>query len=204
MINVSKTVLAGESELQDCAESFQVGSILVLVVADGAGGLSGGAEAAEFLVRRVRELASPSIIAPEGVSGLLESADREMAAAGAYGETTGVVVAASESGIVGASVGDSGAWIISSSGVDDLTANQFRKPFIGSGRAIPVGFSRNGFEGTLLVASDGLLKYAGRDHIASAVQAMDLDEASRNLVALVRYPSGTLPDDTSILLARKR
>ena len=203
MFRVSKTVQAGGKELQDRADFFQLGSTLVLVLADGAGGLSGGAEAAEFLVRRLRESVSPSSCNPEGLSRLLGGLDQEMADHGAYGETTGIVVTLAESGIIGASVGDSGAWIVSPAGVDDLTANQRRKPFVGSGRAVPIGFSRKGFAGTLLVASDGLLKYTSQECIASAAQGTDLDGCCRNLVALVRYPSGALPDDISILLARK-
>ncbi len=193
MFKVSKSVQAGGKELQDRADFFQLGSTLVLVLADGAGGLSGGAEAAEFLVRRLRESLSSSAVSAEELGQILEKLDQEMAYHGAYGETTCVVVTLSESGIVGCSVGDSGAWIISPSGVDNLTANQHRKPFVGSGRAIPICFSRSVLAGTLLVASDGLLKYTSQECIASASQAADLDEGIRNLVSLVRYPSGALP-----------
>jgi serine/threonine protein phosphatase PrpC len=203
MFNVAKTIQAGGKELQDRAAFFQLGSTLVLVVADGAGGLSGGAEAAEFVVHRLQELASPLCLSAEGLRDLLEKVDREMADLGTFGETTAVVVALSEKGIAGASVGDSGAWALSPSKADDLTASQSRKPFIGSGRAIPVSFSRNEFAGTLLLASDGLLKYASQQRIASVAQATDLNEGIQSLVALVRYPSGALPDDVAILLARK-
>jgi len=201
-LKISKLVQAGGRELQDRVETFHLGSSHVLVVADGAGGMSGGAEAAEYVVRRVRELVSPIMFSPDGMSQLLIRLDREMAAAGSYGETTCVVVAVVEGGIVGTSVGDSGAWLISQSEADNLTAAQCRKPFVGSGRAIPVGFSRGSLRDTLLIASDGLLKYTSVECIVAASQAADLDDATNNLIKLVRYPSGSLPDDISILLAR--
>jgi PPM family protein phosphatase len=202
MLNAAKYVEAGGKDLQDRAESFWQGSTLFLALADGAGGLSGGAEAAEFVVRRVQAQVGSVPLKAQALSDLLSAVDREMAATAAYGETTCVLVAISEAGVVGASVGDSGAWIVSASGVDNITANQRRKPFVGSGRANPTGFSRGPLQGTLLVASDGLLKYASAERIAKTALASDLNQALRDLVGLVRYPSGALPDDLSVLLAR--
>ena len=72
----------------------------------------------------------------DGLNELLTLLDREMVAIGAFGETTGVVVVLSDSGVFGASVGDAGAFIISKTGLENLTANQIRKPFLGSGRAV--------------------------------------------------------------------
>jgi PPM family protein phosphatase len=164
--------------------------------------MSGGAEAAEFVIQRVHAASTGIARKSEALSLLLSAIDQEMAGIGTYGETTCVLVAVSAGSIVGASVGDSGAWIISESGVDNITAHQWRKPFVGSGRANPVGFQRDSLKGTLLVASDGLLKYASEERIAKAVLGPDLNQALRELVGLVRYPSGALPDDLSILLAR--
>jgi hypothetical protein len=202
MLNLARHIEAGGKELQDRAEFFWHGSTLLLVLADGAGGLSGGAEAAEFVIQQVKTEIGSAALSAEALGNLLSSVDQKMAVIGAYGETTCVLAAVSESDIVGASVGDSGAWIISESGVDNITANQHRKPFIGSGRVNPVGFSRGPLHGTLLVASDGLLKYSSPARISAAALSLDLEKAVRNLVGLVRLPSGTLPDDVSILLAR--
>jgi serine/threonine protein phosphatase PrpC len=202
MLNATKHIEAGGKELQDRATFFWQGPILFLTLADGAGGMSGGAEAAEFVIQRVQAASAGVALKSDALSRLLSAIDREMAGIGAYGETTCVLAAVSETGIVGASVGDSGAWIITESGVDNVTAHQWRKPFVGSGRANPVGFHRGPLQGTLLVASDGLLKYASAEQIAKAALAADLNQASCDLVSLVRYPSGALPDDLSILLAR--
>jgi serine/threonine protein phosphatase PrpC len=203
MFAVSKQIHAGGKELQDRAEFFWCGSNLVLVVADGAGGMSGGAEAAEFVVEGVKQRIDSVTINRRGLEGFLIVLDREMAAKGSFGETTCVLVVLSDDGVIGASVGDSGAFIFSKNGTENLTAGQICKPFLGSGRATPVGFSRRLLYGTLLVGSDGLLKYASLETIAATALGADLDAAAKKLVDLVRYQSGGLPDDVSILLARE-
>ena len=203
MFATAKQIHAGGNELQDRAEIFWLGSNLVLVVADGAGGMSGGAEAAQFLVEGVKKRIGSTSMNTDVLSELFTSLDREMADSGAFGETTGVVVVLSSSGIFGASVGDSGAFVFSKNGLENLTANQTRKPFLGSGRAIPIPFTRELLNGTLLVATDGLLKYTSLEKIAVTILAVDFDGAANKLVELVRYQSGALPDDISILLARK-
>ena len=52
-----------------------------------------------------------------------------------------MITALSADGILGASVGDSGAWLVAPDGVLDLTAHQRRKPFPGTGMAVPVPFA---------------------------------------------------------------
>ena len=203
MYATAKQIHAGGNELQDRAECFWCGSNLVLVVADGAGGMSGGAEAAQFIVEGVKKRIGSVALNPQGLTELLISLDREMSAIGAFGESTCVVVVLSESGVMGTSVGDSGAFIFSKNGLDNLTANQVRKPFVGSGRAMPVSFTRRSLEGTLLLASDGLLKYTSQEKIAATILAADLNSAAIKLIELVRYQSGALPDDVSVLLGRK-
>jgi serine/threonine protein phosphatase PrpC len=204
MFATAKQIHAGGKELQDRAEIFWLGSNLVLVVADGAGGRNGAAEAADFVARHVKQTLHSASLSPKGICELLESIDQQMVAAGNVGETTCVIAVLSENGIIGASVGDSGALCISTSGVDNLSGSQSRKPFLGRGCATPFAFARDSLNGTLLVASDGLLKYTSAERIAAVVLADDVDTSAQNLVGLVRYSSGALPDDISILLARKK
>ena len=203
MFEAAKQIHAGGKELQDRAEFIWCGSSLVLVVADGAGGMSGGAEAAQFFVEGVRKRIGTASMNTDGLTQLLTLLDREMSGIGAYGETTGVVAVLSGSGVFGASVGDSGAFVFSKASLENLTANQARKPFLGSGRAIPIPFTRESLNGILLVATDGLLKYTSLEKIAATILAADFDSAANKLVELVRYQSGALPDDISILLAQK-
>lgn len=169
----------------------------MFVVADGAGGTGGGAEAAEAAIAAV---GTSAIGDAQGWVQSLGRVDREIK----LGETTAVVCSVIGDVIVGASVGDSGAWRIEGGAIDDLTDAQRRKPLLGSGRAVAVPFTARLGAGTLLLASDGLLKYASAERIAACVGGADLDAVARELVDLVRLRSGALPDDVAVLLARRR
>lgn len=168
----------------------------MFVVADGAGGTGGGAAAAEAVIVAVE--ASQSHDA-QGWVQLLGRVDSELK----VGETTAVVCSVIGDTIAGASVGDSGAWRIENGAVDDLSQAQRRKPLLGSGRADAVPFTARLGSATLLLASDGLLKYASAERIAACVGGADLDAVARELVGLVRLRSAALPDDVAILLARR-
>jgi PPM family protein phosphatase len=203
---VTRTVLeAAGRRLEDRAEVIPRGEWLVLVVADGAGGRPGPVEAAEWVVRRVREETSRprfTFYDPFAWTGLLSKIDREMLDDPTAGEATGVVAAVSPKAVFGASVGDSAAWLVTPDRVHDLTARQQRKPFLGTGVAAPVPFGSGPPTGTLLLATDGLLKYTGPEKIAEAARDADLDAAARRLVDLVRLRSGALQDDVGLILCR--
>ena len=180
---------------------------IVAVVADGAGGTSGGAEAADTLLLWVRAYAdrATDLGDPFQWAALLERVDRQIAAAN--GQTTAVVVAATRDGLCGASVGDSAAWLIpdgNANAYDNLTANQARKPLLGSGSARPVAFERPSGDHTLLLASDGLVKYAPPHRICGIARDRDLTSATRRLVDAVRLKSGALQDDVGLVLLRRR
>jgi serine/threonine protein phosphatase PrpC len=180
---------------------------LVVVVADGAGGLVGGGRAATLVVATVREAAGSPGFAPhrpEAWVEVLAHADLALEADPAAGETTAVVVAVAVDLLVGASSGDSGAWVVRPGGrIDDLTARQHRRPRLGSGGALPVSFARPALAGTLIVATDGLLAYARPERVTAAALAEDLDGAARALVQLVRLPGGGLQDDVGLILVRE-
>jgi hypothetical protein len=55
-----------------------------------------------------------------------------------------------------------------------------------------------------LLSTDGLLKYASSDRIASTCLSADHAEVGRKLIELVRYPSGALPDDVTVVVAQLR
>jgi serine/threonine protein phosphatase PrpC len=120
------------------------------------------------------------------------------------GQTTAVVVVLRADRVFGASVGDSGAWWITTEGLDDLTEPQHRKPLLGSGMAQPVGFDRRVGDGTLLVATDGLLKYSSPANICTTARGPLLSDAVDQLLSSVRLRSGTFPDDVALALARRR
>lgn len=132
---------------------LEVPGAVVLVIADGAGGLSGGAAAADQFVAFVDEaLLDPAFSAsdPSGWVELLHRADLVIARAPHAGETTAVVVALLADRLIGASCGDSGACIVTIDRLDDLTAAQQRKQRLGSGRAHPMAYERPALaDGTL-------------------------------------------------------
>ena len=113
-----------------------------------------------------------------------------------------VVVFSSGGHLVGASVGDSGAWLIRIGGILDLTERQRRKPLLGSGFAIPVPFGPARFHGRLLLASDGLLKFASAERITEIALAGPVDAAAAALVEAVKMPGGGIQDDVAVLLCQ--
>jgi len=69
-------------------------------------------------------------------------------------------------------------------------------------RGLPVAFEAILRDATLLLATDGLLKYGRRDRIAVLARGADLQVAVRQLAELPRLRSGALPDDVGVILCR--
>ena len=174
---------------QDRAQVFDD----VIVLADGAGGSGNGALAAQAIVDVVAGATSRDWCA------LLADLDRDPNRLG-HAESTAVILTVGVT-ISGASVGDSGAWLMHESRIVDLTAGQRRKPLVGRG-CVPFRIEPIPFEGTLLVASDGLFGYANRRDIVHIAQRPELAAAAQALVDLVRLPDGALQDDVAVVLCR--
>lgn len=202
LMHLTSHIVANGESAQDrvCVRRFD--DRVVLMLADGAGGRGGGAEAADLAIEVISQFAS-GLHSEDACTAALYRAHSIVQKNPQAGETTAVVAVAKGHQVFGASIGDSGAWIVGDDSVDELSARQNRRPFLGSGDAIPVGFSRPDFEGTLLVASDGLLRYAARDMICWTIRKSSFDVVCKELVRLVRYPSGALPDDVGIALCRR-
>jgi len=193
---------AGNPENQDRGSVVSDGPHTLLCVADGAGGLSGGAEAAimatEFLPQNSTPLANC-----EDCTELLRRMDAAIAGDSVAGETTCALAVITPDQIFGASVGDSGVWLIPPTGsLIDLTARQERKPFMGSGSARPIAFRHSRREGVLLLATDGLLKYTSAERIVEACRRHPAELAPQQLIDLVKYSSGRFPDDVTVILAK--
>lgn len=176
----------------------------LLVVADGAGGMSGASRAADLVVEIAREIMRRprERIGSRGLSALLEHMDHLILRCRQAGESTAVLVELVGDAIYGASVGDSGAWLVHGRERLDLTAQQHRKWRLGSGLARPVPFGPFPLVGTLLVASDGLLECAEPDRLTEAVRSVPLADVAGSLVERVRLPDGALRDDVALVLAR--
>jgi serine/threonine protein phosphatase PrpC len=128
----------------------------------------------------------------------LYSADQALVQTG--GQCTAVVVEISERRVFGASIGDSGAWMLNGKAVIDLTENQHRKPLLGSDEAMPMAFGPIEFSGRLLIATDGLFKYATESEIAQRATQASVNEAVDKLIAGVRLRGGAVQDDVGIIL----
>lgn len=194
---------AGRS--QDRVETISHDDGLVVVLADGSGGMAGSAEAAGLVVEAVREALARGIEAadPAAWCALLGDLDDRIAHSPHGGETTAVLLHLDTNGVIGASVGDSEAWLVLDEGFEDLTAHQRRKPLLGSGMSVPVPFLARPWSGTLLVASDGLTRYASTEDLLAAAREADLEGAASRLVDEVRLRSGALQDDVAFALVRR-
>jgi serine/threonine protein phosphatase PrpC len=169
------------------------------MVADGAGGTGSGAAAAAMACSiAAQRLRTGGAGTPEDWAKCLYEADQAVVRTG--GQCTAVVVEVSEGRIFGASVGDSGAWLLMGKANIDLTENQHRKPLLGSDEAMPMAFGPIALSGRLLIATDGLFKYATDRDIAQRAIGVSVSEAVARLIEGVRLRSGALQDDVAIIL----
>ena len=191
----------------DRVDALVSGQACVLAIADGMGGRSGAAEAAQVWIDVVRGATQePARWADTDYwLDLMARADRAIRDDPRAGETTAVVAVMTAAGLFGASVGDSGAWLIGDDAYEDLSKSQIHKPGLGTGMATPVPFYRKKPPaGTLLVATDGLLKYSWPEKICATVRATEsVNALPKALIDLVRMPRGGLQDDVAVAVARR-
>lgn len=177
---------------------------VVAVVADGAGGTGGGAEAAQLVIDRVRQAVEAGReLSQRGLRQLLLEIAVELEG---HGQTTAVVVVISADQLVGASVGDSGAWLVERDSWQELTLDQPRKPLLGGGFAEPKTFRCAVRDAQLLLATDGVLKYAPGDALRELVrnEAVPVAGCCDSLIDAARLPNGTLQDDAGVVVVRLR
>jgi serine/threonine protein phosphatase PrpC len=173
---------------------------VAFAVADGAGGLGGGGQAAELVVRSFALAVStdPLLVDPGWWTALLRAI--ELARDRDAGESTAVVGVLDRDALVGASVGDSDAWLIGTNDVNVVTGMQHRRPRLGTGAANPVAFTAAAASHVLLVGSDGLFGSVRPAAICDAVRRLPAPDRGRALVELARGKSGRLYDDLGIVL----
>lgn len=211
MKNISsffKTHLAtatAHSENQDRAAVIEYPHGIVLIIADGAGGMSGGREAADFVIQSLKEqfVSEDAFSNPLICYNLLREVDHQLYVHPLAGQTTAVVVAINEEFVCGASVGDSSAFLLQDNIDIELTAQQWQKPLLGSGIAEPTAYGPIPLNGILLLATDGLMKYSPLSKIRDIVLNNHLESVANQLIESVRYPSGNLPDDVTVIACQK-
>jgi serine/threonine protein phosphatase PrpC len=189
----------GTGEDRVAAISLPAG--VAVAVADGAGGIGGGREAAaEALAIFARAVDEHIPIKAADWISLLRDIDAKLARG--RGQCCWVGVWISDNTIVGASVGDCAAWLIGET-ILDLTQNQIRKPLFGSGDAQPISFAAELDDSTLLLATDGLTKYAPRARIFQLAKSAKMSAAANALAELARLGSGELPDGVGVAPCRR-
>jgi len=192
-------VEAYRERCEDRIEVIADGDRTLIVVADGAGGTGDGHIAAETVIRETRANYA-AIDNSTAWSQFLSQLDLRIHG----GETTAVIVDLHPDRILGASVGDSCAWVIDGPDITDLTRTQTRKPLLGSQAAKPAPFWHGRLSGVLLVGSDGFFDYAKREQITPLIGRTDFFALPRACLDMVRLPSGDLWDDTAIVACRIR
>jgi serine/threonine protein phosphatase PrpC len=193
----AQAVESYRSHCEDRATVFREEGRVVIVVADGAGGIGHGEAAAESIVRLARD-DFPRCRNKHAWTEALARWDYSITP----GEATAVVVDIDDERICGASVGDSRAWQVADGETSDLTKHQVRKPLLGSGVARPVGFDAEPLRGLLIVATDGFFNYAKHDAAIAAIAREEFYALPRKLVELVRLPSGAFADDVAMVVCR--
>jgi serine/threonine protein phosphatase PrpC len=184
---------------QDRALAVPTAGGYLVAVADGAGGTGNGAAAAARLIAGLAKLAGAAA-STDWFEALLELDDAILSRRSG-GQTTGVVAFVNRDRVVGASVGDSSAWLVSPTGeITDLTVHQRRRPLIGTGEALPVVFEADLLGRRLLLASDGLTKYATAERICSLAMQGSVAQAADALANCARLPSGGLQDDVAVVI----
>ena len=192
-------IQAYRERCEDRVAVFNHETRTVVVVADGAGGTGAGDVAALAVIREIEAEYLNIHSANEWVLFL-----RQIDCRIGDGETTAVVVDVRTIGIAGASVGDSRAVIVNGGTISELTANQKRKPLIGSGMAEPIGFICPPLNGLLLLGTDGFFNYAKPNAILASIAKSDFQTLPRKCIEMVRLPSGEYWDDVGIVAVRNR
>lgn len=174
--------------------------LTALAIGDGSTGSGFGRQASLAVVKAVAE--NPPTSADEAAD-LLVSVDVDLAAGGApEGATASAVIVCVLGGrAFGASAGDCEAWALprDRSAPFELTAMQNRRPRVGD-TVVPVGFEApEGFEGVVLVGSDGFWVNVSRaEALGRAASSLRPQAIVRDLMAHVFNRKGGLADDLAI------
>lgn len=205
---------------QDRVSAFRHHRDLTLHIADGAGGVAGGAATAELICDRdlktdpatalsyldtnIQMLAAG--VAPGRLMKRLLSPDSPMVLpadeppASAYGPAAAAIATITDDGeITGASVGDCRVWLFKGSKPpEEPTMPQNRRPLLGEGNAAPTKFNARLTRGMLIMATDGLWKCASLSHITKIVRSLPPEKVADALVECARLPTGGLQDDIAV------
>ncbi|ABC29797.1 hypothetical protein HCH_03031 [Hahella chejuensis KCTC 2396] len=171
-------------------------------IADGAGGQAGGREASHYVADAFSQMLEEELHSPDEFEGHLRRWDQDIAAMSLLGETTAVIGKVTNGEVIGASVGDSQCWLLNPEFAYELTQLQRRKPLLGSGEAVPIGFGPMASQGILVVGSDGFFNYVSLTQVKQLANSASGATASQ-FADLARNKKGALADDLSIIVIRQ-
>ena len=176
----------------------------LVCIADGQGGRTGGAAAAQLACRIVSEMTGESVRPPW--NDITSKADAAVAADTVAGFTTLVALTVDESSglqtVSRASSGDSAALAVSGTGeLKELTSHQFKNPPIGSSEANFIPFELELVRPwKVLAMTDGVWKYAGWERIRAAASRLSGEALIAELQVSARLRSGEFADDFTVVL----
>ena len=198
---------SGDHENEDAVQIERLNAAWIGAIADGQGGRSGGAKAAqlacESIIAAARNTASGFPVDPPFWRALFATADRIVCADPDAGFTTLIAFCVKDGHVYGASCGDSAAYLCHARlHVNDLTVRQDKNPQIGSGMTSCTYFISPVVKPwSLLVMTDGVWKYVGWERITDMLKRVGGEEFRSEITAAGRLPgSGKFPDDFSFAL----
>lgn len=194
--------LEQQNELgDDNLYTVEIDGVIWFCVADGAGGTGSGYRASSYIIDAFKKLTlRDDVNNADDFESFLRAIDLELASEGFGGESTAVLGTVEDGVALGASVGDSEAWLFNYEYEYSLTSLQHAKPLLGSGKSIPIGFGPVEVEQFLLVGSDGLFKYSGYKDIRAQLSK---GAFAVEIAALAKKETSRLQDDISVIIISK-
>ncbi len=187
-----------EKHGDDALALFEYNDELWFCIADGAGGTAGASDASKVIVSMFRNAAqSGTLRSPDEFEAFLRHCDSTIMGRPNSGESTAVIGKVANGEVIGASCGDSEAWLYNETYSYELTNLQCLKPLLGSGEACPIGFGPME-KSHLVIGSDGLFKYTNRHKIKEL--ALQGNMKADDIATLAKVTTGKLQDDISVIL----
>lgn len=181
----------------DALYVVEIGSSIWFCISDGAGGSGGGDKASLYVIETFKSLTSiEKFDSPEDFESFLRKLDLELSVESNCGEATAIIGKIEDVTVVGASVGDSQAWLFNREYDYELTSMQNLKPLLGTGNALPIGFGPFSVDGAVLLGSDGLFKYINHRELQALLSTKT---TAREIAELAKEETGKLQDDISAI-----
>ncbi|MFN3201311.1 MAG: hypothetical protein ACE366_23120 [Bradymonadia bacterium] len=175
-----------------------------VVLADGAGGLSGGWRAAARTVDTlIGQLEDDPANTATGIARWMETVDNALVKDKKAGEAAAITLVVDEQGVRGAQAGNVAAWAMANGQVTRLDVTDRKIPRLGTKLCLPAPLSLSGHIDAVLLLSAGAWGPLGGEltqAVAAALSQALEGDASTALPTLVRAGSD---DSTGILLVRR-